>query len=379
MTRRLKVLHVGKFYPPHRGGIETYLKALCGSLHDDVDQHVIVANNSRETVEDIVDGIPVTRIGALWRMASASICPGMAQRIRASDADLVHLHFPNPPAAVSYLTSGHRGKLIIGYHSDVIRQRTLNLLFAPLLDRTMHIASAVVASSQRYIDSSPVLDPYRGRCQVIPYGVAWQRYEQFDAAQVAAIRKQFGPRLVMAAGRLVYYKGFEYLIRAIKSAPGHLIIAGAGPLRASLQHEIERWGLGDRAMILGDQEDLTPYYHAADVFVLPSVLRSEAFGIVQLEAMACGKPVVNTALDTGVPSVSIHGVTGLTVPPRNVEALAAAIGLLMEDRDLRETYGRNARRRVQQEFSLELMASRTLQLYWKVVDGKPAAMRQSSA
>lgn len=371
MSRRPRVLHVGKFYSPHRGGIETYLKSICGALRDKLDLHVIVANDGRETVEDVVDGIKVTRVATLCRLASASICPGLAKAIRDADADLVHLHYPNPPAAIAYLASGHRGRLVIGYHSDVIRQRTLNTLLAPVLERTFHRASAVIASSQRYLDSSPVLSDWTARCQVIPYGIAAKRYEFCDTAQVAAIRKQFGPHLVMAAGRLVYYKGFEYLIRAMKNTPGSLIIAGNGPLRARLQREIDESGLAERVVILGDREDLTPYYHAADVFVLPSVMRSEAFGIVQLEAMACGKPVINTSLDSGVPSVSVHGMTGLTVPPANPAELAAAIGLLLEDRDLRESYGRNARRRVQQEFTLERMASCTLQLYDEVLSAKP--------
>ncbi|MEO7649272.1 MAG: glycosyltransferase [Bryobacteraceae bacterium] len=371
MSHRPRVLHVGKFYFPHRGGIETYLKAICGSLRDHVDLQVIVANDGRETVEDVVDGIKITRVATLCQLASASICPGLAKKISESDADLVHLHFPNPPAAMAFLASGHRGRLVIGYHSDVVRQRTLNTLLAPVLERIFRRASAVIASSQKYLDSSSVLSDWAARCQVIPYGIGVNRYKFCDAEQVAAIRKQFGPRLVMAAGRLVYYKGFEYLIRAMKDAPGNLIIAGSGPMRAKLQHEIDEGGLAHRVVILGDQDDLVPYYQAADVFVLPSVMRSEAFGIVQLEAMACGKPVINTSIDSGVPSVSLHGSTGLTVPPANPKELAAAISLLLEDRDLRESYGRNARRRVQQEFTLERMASRTLQLYDEVLSAKP--------
>jgi rhamnosyl/mannosyltransferase len=228
----------------------------------------------------------------------------------------------------------------------------------------------VITSSLNYIETSPVLSAYRERCRVIPYGIPIEQFHRYDTEAVAKIRAQYGPRMVLSVGRLIYYKGFEYLIQAMARVEGRLLIVGEGPLRADLERKTQSYKLGDRVVFLGGVQDVVPYYHAADVFVLASTARSEAFGIVQLEAMACGKPVVNTRLDSGVPSVSVDGVTGLTVPPAHPEALARAINLLLDDPGLRANYGRAARRRVQEEFSLDLMISRTLRLYTEVM-GSP--------
>jgi len=367
---RLRVLQIGKYYPPHMGGMETHLRFLCRELQRCVGVEAIVANDGWRSQEGLVDGVKVTRVGTLFNLASAPVCPGMVRKIRETTADLVHLHLPNPAAVLAYLASRHKGRLVVTYHSDIVRQKALGKVFQPILGRAMDRCSAVITSSPSYIETSPVLTAYRERCRVIPYGIPIEQYHRYDAEAVAKIRGQFGPRIVLSVGRLIYYKGFEYLIRAMAKVQGRLLIVGDGPLRSGLEGAAQARGVRDRVFFLGEIQDVVPYYHAADVFVLPSIARSEAFGIVQLEAMACGKPVVNTRLASGVPFVSVDGLTGLTVPPANPEALAGAINLLLNDPGLRAEYGQAARRRVQEEFSLDLMISRTLQLY-KDVMGSP--------
>ncbi len=173
---------------------------------------------------------------------------------------------------------------------------------------------------------------YRDRCNVIPHGIELDRFYEYDKAEVARIREKYGSRIVISVGRLIYYKGFEYLVQAMEQVDGRLLIIGDGPLRESLIQQAKARGISDRVVFLGEISDISPYYHAAEVFALASVARSEAFGIVQLEAMACSKPVVNTNLDSGVPFVSLHGETGLTVPPQDPDALAYAINLLLDRR-----------------------------------------------
>ncbi|MET0650780.1 MAG: glycosyltransferase [Pyrinomonadaceae bacterium] len=365
--RRLRVLQVGKFYPPHRGGMESHLQALCGQLRGRVNVEVLVAGEGRRTVEEILDSVKVTRAGTLFDFAAAPVCPGLARRIRESRADIVHLHWPHPAALLSYLVSGHAGRLVVTYHSDVVRQRVLGGLFSPVLRRALERADAVIAASPNYVESSPVLRKFKSKCSVIPFGVPLAEFDRADPVEVSKIRGRFGPRVVLGVGRLIYYKGFEHLVRAMKDVDGHLVIIGCGPLRGALEQEALRAGVAGRVALLGHVEDVVPYYHAADVFALPSVARSEAFGIVQLEAMACRKPVVNTRLDSGVPYVSVDGVTGLTVPPADASALAAALNQLLEDAPLRARYGRAARLRVEREFDLEAMGRRTLRLYEEVM------------
>lgn len=367
VTRRLRILHVGKFYPPHMGGIETHLQALCGELCKLADVRVAVASDDRTGSQELLDGVEVTRVPTRFTLAAAPICPAMVANIRDSGADIVHIHLPNPTAVLAYLASKHRGHLIASYHSDTVRQKFLGAAFEPFLHAALRRSSAIVAASAAYQNTSPVLARYQDRCHVIPYGIAVGQFQDFDPAVVAQIRKQYGDRLVVAVGRLVYYKGFEYLVRAMTQVNGNLLIVGDGPLRVKLTELATQLRLEDKVHFAGNVPgDLTPYYHAADIFALPSVARSEAFGIVQIEAMAAGKPVVNTQLDSGVPYVSQHERTGLTVPPADSGALAAALTRLLDNADLRQALGQAARARAKQEFSLETMTSRMMALYEQV-------------
>jgi glycosyltransferase involved in cell wall biosynthesis len=371
---KLRVLQVGKFYPPHRGGIETHLQALCGVLRQHADLSVIVSSENRETVEEIVDSVPVARLSTLITAFSTPISLGMASRIRQSDADLIHIHWPNPTAVLAYLASGHRGALVFTYHSDTIKQKLLGPLFEPILRMALRKSAAIIAASPNYVASSPVLQAFRDRCHVIPFGIDTAQFERRDPEAVREVRDRHGDRLIVSVGRLVYYKGFDVLIRAMASVRGKLVIIGDGPLRAELESLAVQLGVADKVVFAGEISDaaVRAHYHAADLFVLASVARSEALGIVQIEALASGLPVVNTNLDTGVPFVSLDGQTGLTVPLGNAQALAAAINRLLDDDALRHTFGQAGVRRAKQEFSLDSMLRRTLDLYQTVHAGRGA-------
>jgi rhamnosyl/mannosyltransferase len=365
-ARRPKVLQVGKFYPPHMGGIETHLANLCAALSEAVELEVVVAADGPATVEETVDGVAVARLGTRATLAGAPLTPGLARRIRRSGADLVHVHLPHPGAMLSVLASRFRGPVVATWHSDVVRQRLLGAAFAPAAEAFLARADALVATSPDYAATSPALGRHRAKVRVLPYGIPAADFAAADPAAVAELRRRHGERLVLAVGRLIYYKGFEVLVEALARLDGaRVLLAGDGPLRGELEALAARRGVADRVVFLGnvDNRRLAPYYHAADVFCLPSVARSEAFGIVQLEAMAAGTPVVNTALDSGVPFVSRHGESGLTVPPGDPEALAAALAELLDDPERARRLGEAGRRRVAAEFTVEVMAARVLALY----------------
>ncbi|HKY05607.1 MAG TPA: glycosyltransferase, partial [Blastocatellia bacterium] len=352
---RLRVLQVGKFYPPFMGGMETHLQALCEQMSGRVDVKVVVANGARQTAKEVSDGVEVTRLATMFNFAAAPVCPALPGEIYKTPADIVHIHVPNPTAILAFLASNHKGRLVITYHSDTIRQRVLGWAFEPVLHRALRRSGAIIATSPNYIDSSDVLSLHRSRCRVIPHGIRLERFERMRTEKVSEIRKEFGPRIVLGVGRLIYYKGFEHLIRAMTRVDGRLLIVGDGPLRSSLEEQARELGVSDRVVFLGEVDDVTAYYQAADIFALASTARSEAFGIVQLEAMACGKPVVNTRLESGVPYVSIDRQTGITVPPASADALAEAINLLFADESLRLRYGAAARERARREFCLDKM------------------------
>ena len=366
-VRRPHILQVGKFWPPHYGGIETHLRELCTGLASVVDVDVLVSNVGRNYAQEQEGDMRVTRIPTFARVASAPLSPSMLGFLRQTPADLVHLHLPNPPAVIAYLLSGHRGKLVVTVHSDIVRQRVIAKLLNPTLNALLRRADAIVSFSPNRVEHSPVLRQFQSKCHVIPHGIPFEQYDSIDYGRIAEIRDRYRKPIVLAVGRLVYYKGFEYLIRAMRQIDAHLLLIGEGPLHQQLLEQVTASGVQDKVSFLGNVSDLRPYYHACDVFALPSVAVSEAFGIVQLEAMACGKPVVNTQLPSGVPWVSQNGITGITVPPCDVDALAEAVSLLLSQPELAARYGRAARRRVEQEFATERMLARTLSLYSRIL------------
>ena len=210
--------------------------------------------------------------------------------------------------------------------------------------------------------------------EVIPYG--------FDPAMLGASaesRRKLdellveggGRPVIFAVGRHVYYKGFDVLIRAMKNVDANLWIGGRGPLTASLTQLTIDLALADRVKFVGFIPDplLCAYYQACDVFCMPSVARSEQFGLVQLEAMYCRKPVVATRLGTGVEFVTLDGETGLLVPPGDVNALATALRSLIADSALRARLGTAGNRRVSELFSVEQMVQKTVAVYHRVLTG----------
>ena len=368
-VQKQSVLHIGKFYRPHLGGIETHVEALCQGLRKSMDVRVLVASNTRYHEESTIDGIPITRVHVPVTIAGAPICPGMVWHIRKKRPDIIHLHLPNPTGVLAVLASGYRGRVVVTWHSDIVRQRRLARLYLPIERILLNRCPTIVASSPAYIASSPVLREHADRCRSIPFGIDAEKFDvrQVDQALLRELRRRFGPRMILSVGRLVYYKGIQFLIQAMAKVNAKLVIIGEGPMRPSLEQEVAALGIADRVIFLGRVHDnLTTYFHAADVFALPSCERSEAFGIVQLEAMAAGKPVINTQIDSGVPYVSLDGITGITVQPRNSAAMATALNRLFDDPELRERMGHAGRHRVQTEFNLELMVRRTMDIYEQV-------------
>ena len=355
--------------------MESHLQLLSEELQHRVELRVVVSSATRQASREQINGVDVTRLATPIRFAGASISRGMVKCIAESNADIVHLHLPNPTAILAYLASGRRGPLVATYHSDIVRQAILGAGFAPILRRFLDQCSAIIVASPNYLESSASLRRFRTRCQVIPFGVDLGPYANPDSGIAEEIRTRYGPRLVLAVGRMVGYKGFEYLMEAMPDIRGRLLMIGSGPQRNALVAQADRLGVADRVTVLAEVEDVAPYHHAADVFVLPSITRAEAFGIVQLEAMAAGTPIVNTALESGVPFVSPHGETGLTVPPRDVPALAHAINQLLDDAKLSERLGAAGKVRVDTLFSADTMVSRTLDLYDSLMNShqrKPA-------
>jgi rhamnosyl/mannosyltransferase len=295
----------------------------------------------------------------------------MVLELSQRDYDVMHIHLPNPLGEASYRASLKRKKhrLILTYHGDVVRQQYLARIYAPLMTHLLDRADTVIATSPYLLERSTVLPAYRSKVRVVPYGIDLERFSASPerTAEAAELRARFGGGpLLIGVGRLIYYKGYDIAIRALPRLPSaKLLIIGEGPLRAELEALARELGVADRVHLLGDirNERITPYYLASDVYVFPSIARSEAFGIVQIEAMACGIPIVNTSLPSGVPFVSRDGESGFTVPPKDVEAFASAVQKLLAEPELRRRFGEAGRTRAHAEFSKDVLARRLLEIY----------------
>jgi rhamnosyl/mannosyltransferase len=369
------VLQLGKYYHPYRGGMETHLQQLCERLAPRVDLDVVVSNTGPRTVVERVGPVRVTRCLEAAHVASTSLCPTLPWFLSRARYDLLHVHFPHPMGVMAYLASRkpRHHRVVITYHSDIVRQERLLKLYAPFMHRVMDRADAILCTSPDYIDGSPTLGRYREKCRVVPLGIDPSPFAPTEATlrRASELRARLGGPLVLGVGRLIYYKGFEYLVEALRSVDARLVLVGEGPLRAELEAKARALGVAERVHFAGgvSSEELPAYFHACDVFALPSVARSEAFGLVQLEAMACGKPVVNTALDSGVPFVSRHEESGLTVPPGDEVALAGAMRRMLASPEQRKAWGEAGRARVLAEFSQARMGQRVLDVYREVLKG----------
>jgi len=368
----MKILHVYKDYYPVVGGIENHLRQLAEA--QSALGHTVTVLATAATWRTRVEqrnGVRVVFAGRLGTLASTPLSLALPLALLRERPDITHLHFPYPVGDLSQALFGRARRTVITYHSDIVRQKSLLRFYAPLLRRTLARADGVIATSPRYVETSPFLAPITARCTVIPYGVDTGRFEQPAGEAAAAIRARYGERLILFVGQLRYYKGVEFLIRAMPSVPGRVLLAGGESTwrQAALEQLAAALGVAERVIFLGQQEEALPaLYQACDVFTLPSIERSEAFGIVQLEAMAAGRPVVSCDVGTGVAWVNQHEVTGLVVPPRDPAQLAEALNRLLADAALRERFGNAGRERVRQTFTLRRMVEQIEALYERVLE-----------
>jgi rhamnosyl/mannosyltransferase len=360
----LKVLHVGKFYPPVPGGIERVVQSLCTITRGRLDNRVLAFNAGAETREDEVDGVPVTRVGTWGSAGSVSIAPAYFAHLKRARADVMILHEPNPWALLAFAAVRPRLPLAIWFHSEVVRPRLQYALFyAPVARPAYREARRFLVSSPALAEQAASLQPYRDKVRVIPFGIDVERWRPSTAIRARAeqIRREAGRPIVLFAGRHVPYKGVEVLLRAAAPLDVHVAILGDGPMRPAWTEAAAAMQGRASFVFHGEVADaeMRAQLAASRMLVLPSVTRAETFGFVQLEAMACGVPVISTALPTGVPWVN---QTGVIVPPGDVEALRAGIARLAADDALAAAIGAAGEARARTEFSLETMGDRLVEV-----------------
>ncbi|MDI6780969.1 MAG: glycosyltransferase [bacterium] len=367
----MKVLQINKLYFPVIGGIENHLYLLVNEIKSKVDLKVLVCNTCFKTVVEKEKDLEIIRIASPGILFSMPLGFSIPLWIKKIDADIIHVHHPYPMAALAYLLVRPKGKLVITYHSDIVKQKLIMWFLKPLLMHFFKKADRILPTSPRLIDSSSILSKFREKCTIVPLGIDIKQFEftQKVQAESEKIRNKYGAKILLFIGRLVYYKGVEFLIRAMKGVDARLLLIGDGQLKDDLIKLAQELGVDNKIVFLKPvaDEELAFYYYACDMFVLPSIASSEAFGIVQLESQFCGKPVISTDLPTGVPYANLHEKTGLIVPPKDSDALTAAINRLLDNPELRKEYGKNGHQRVMKEFTKERVAERVLSVYDELV------------
>jgi rhamnosyl/mannosyltransferase len=374
----VKVVHVYKDYPPVWGGIENHLRLLAeAQAAAGLEVTVVVTATDARTTTAFERGVRVVRAARLAAVASTPLSPSLLRSLRrlaATHPDVVHVHAPYPPGELGAALCAARAT-VVTYHSDIVRQRLLGRVYRPLQQRLLRGADRILVTSPRYLSTSTALAAHLERCQVVPLGIDPEPLLHADPAAAAAVRARFGGPLVLFVGRLRSYKGLDHLLAAMATLPGRaaLVVAGSGPLERRWRQLAAPLVAAGRCHFLGEvpDGDLPALYAAADVFVLPSVERSEAFGVVLLEAMAAAVPVVSTELGTGTSWVNLDGETGRVVPPRDPPALASAIAELLAAPERGRALGLAGRRRVLTEFTAARMTARVIASYREVLTHRP--------
>ena len=367
----MKILQLGKFYPIEGGVDKVMLDLTSGLSEKGVHCDMLCAANGEAQVVSLNEYGGVIAVKTLFKLAATYFSYAMASYMRkhAREYDVVHIHHPDPMACFALFFSGYKGKVVLHWHSDILKQKVLLQFYMPFQKWLIRRADKIVGTTPVYVAQSRALAGVQDKVDYIPIGVS-------DVSCVKAdpevIRNRYpGKKIIYSLGRLVGYKGYEYLVGAAEYLPNDyvILIGGRGPLMDSLHTQIESLGVADKVKLLGyiKDEDFAAYYQACDVFCLSSIWKTEAFAIVQVEAMSCSKPIIATNIpESGVPWVNKHGYSGINVPIMDSKSLAEAI-LQVTDENVYDSFSRQARDRYMNNFTYPKMIDRCLSLYEEIL------------
>lgn len=367
-TSRIKVLHVYRtYFPDSQGGLEEVIRQICRAARQHgIESRVLSLSKAPSPKCVKFPEADVYRANLDLEILSCGIsleAIGIFKRL-ADWADIVHYHFPWPYADILSLVGGVRKPQILTYHSDVVRQKITGLLYRPLMHRFLSKMDVIVATSPNYAASSDVLSRYREKVAVIPIGIDEESYPLPSDEKVSELRGAYGKFFFLFLGVLRGYKGLPYLIHAAKGAAYSVVIAGKGPLEYGLKEIAHRNSVKNVHFLGYVSDDLKmALLKACGAVVLPSSLRSEAYGVALLEAAMSCKPMLSTELGTGTTFVNIDSVTGLVVPPADSARLRIAMDRLFSDVELAATYGSNARIRFESHFVAAAMGREYFRIY----------------
>jgi len=373
----MKILQINKLYYPWIGGVEKIVQQISEGLNnkDNIEIKVLCCASPKKSrildfekgTEEAIGGVKIVRASIIGMVTGLPISFSFFKLFKklSKDADIINLHHPFTLGDLAIFLFRPKAKIILHYHSDIVRQKIAAFFLKPLIYNTLKKSSKIIISSPNLLKSSPILKKFEEKCEIIPFGVDYKKFQKLNKENVDLIKREYGD-FILFIGRLTYYKGLSYLIRAMKDVKNNLLIIGDGKKKKDFELMTKNLGLNNRIHFLPSQpeKNLIDFYNASTALVLPSIFKSEAFGIVLIEAMACGKPIVSTELETGTSFVNQDKITGLVVPPKNIDALSRAINIILEDKKMAEIYGQNARNRVLEHFTIEKMLESVKSIYF---------------
>jgi len=364
----IKVLHFFKtYYPDTMGGIEQVIFQLAqgGAAHG-IQSEVLYLSGRGGARGESVGNHLAHRSKLDLHVASTGFSLSAVRDFAelAKQADIIHYHFPWPFMDLVHFATRVYKPTVVTYHSDIVKQKVLLKLYQPLMQRFLSSVDCIVAASPNYVATSPVLQRYRGKVSVIPYGLDKATYPQPSAQRLAYWQSRLGARFFLFVGALRYYKGLKYLLEAVAGTDMVVVIVGGGPLDAELRAQAGHLNLSNIHFLGGlPDEDKAALLTLCSAFVFPSHLRSEAFGISLAEAAMYGKPMISCEIGTGTTYINIAGETGLVVPPADPAALRHALRVLWDQPEVAAEMGGRAAQRFEQLFSADAMVSSYASLY----------------
>ncbi len=367
----MKILQFGKFYPPSMGGTQQVMFETSEGLAKEGYRCDVLCSNTEATYEEsIFDGYTVFRTVSYGTALSTSITPQLIYKLweLSSRYDIIHVHAPDPMAFLALFLVRPKSKVIIHWHSDIVRQHKTRRFFLPLQNWVLRFADKIIVTSKNYARRSPCLKEFMDKIEIIPLGTS--NYSHLsDKNNVKDIQRQYkNKKIILAVGRLVSYKGFKYLVKAAKHLDDDFIIliAGKGYEERSLLGIISKNNLQDKVKLLGyiSEQEKCDYLQACCMFCLPSITKAEAFGVAIIEAMSFSKPIVSTNMfDSGISWVNKDGVTGIQVDTYSAEQLADAFKTISSDKSLYDSMSKNSLQRYEKLFSEKKMIQSTIELY----------------
>jgi len=364
----IKVLHCYKtYYPDTFGGIEQVIYQLSeGGIKENIESVVFTHSPDFENKEQSLDNHHIYRVKTKCEFASTPFSYSAIKEFRklALNADIIHYHFPYPFMDFMHFAAGIKKPSVVSYHSDIVKQKMLLKLYTPLMNRFLSSVDRIVAASPNYVESSPVLQQFKDKVEVIPYGLDKQFYQNNDPAVLQKWQARFPNGFFLFIGTFRYYKGLHILIEAAKNSRYPIVVVGAGPIEAELKSQAQQLGVNN-IHFLGALEDSekSALLKLCTCLVFPSHLRSEAFGISLLEGALYSKPLISSEIGTGTTFINIDRVTGLVVPPSDPVALRQAMDEIWHNPELAMTYGEASLARFESLFTADKMIQSYTKLY----------------